>query len=681
MYRIGVDVGGTFTDFTVLDEDSFAVHYHKVSSTPADPSEAIRKGTSEVLDKLGIAPSQVSFMGHGTTVATNLIIERRGVDSGLLTTRGFRDVLEIGRQTRPSLFDYTVTKPQPLVPRSRRVEVSERIDAAGDVRAPLDEEDLERAVLALKEAGVRAVAICFLHSYRNNAHEERAREIVRRHLPDCYVSVSSEILPEFREYERLSTTVLNAYAGPRMQTYLDRLDEGIRGLGVPVSPYTVHSNGGLMSIPTVRRFPVRTCLSGPAAGVVGASAISAAAHAPNLITFDVGGTSTDVSLIRDGRPAFTSSRLVADYPIRTPMVDIHVIGAGGGSIAWIDDAGALKVGPQSAGAHPGPIAYDKGGAAVAVTDVNICLARLDPVALLQGRLPLNAAKAREAIESTLARPLGLSVDEAAYGVLRVVNANMSRAIRSVSTERGYDLSQFALFAYGGAGPLHACDVAAECGIPRVLVPQEPGTLCARGILLSDLTLDFVRTEIAPANAGTWQEVQRKFADMHMEADAWLDTEAVTADGRRFHGVIDARYVGQNHEVAVARDDIAGEGLDAFLERFADAHAREYGYAIPGRAVEIVNCRLQARGHVSRPPLNRVEPGGESDPAIGRRRVYFGRQGWIDTPILARERLYPGREREGPAIINEMSSTTVVPPGDAFHIDDIGNIVIEVRHEA
>ncbi|MGE3928218.1 MAG: hydantoinase/oxoprolinase N-terminal domain-containing protein, partial [Lautropia sp.] len=295
MYRIGVDVGGTFTDFTILDEDSFAVHYHKVSSTPADPSEAIRNGTAEVLEKLGIAPRQVSFIGHGTTVATNLVIERRGVPSGLLTTRGFRDVLEIGRQIRPNLFDYTVVKPQPLVPRSRRLEVGERIDAAGDVRTPLDEQELEQAVLALKEAGVRAVAICFLHSYRNNAHEERAREIVRRHLPDCYVSVSSEILPEFREYERLSTTVLNAYAGPRMQTYLDRLDEGIRELGVPVSPYTVHSNGGLMSIPTVRRFPVRTCLSGPAAGVVGASAISAATHIPNLITFDVGGTSTDVS--------------------------------------------------------------------------------------------------------------------------------------------------------------------------------------------------------------------------------------------------------------------------------------------------------------------------------------------------------------------------------------------------
>jgi N-methylhydantoinase A len=681
MYRIGVDVGGTFTDFTVLDEDTFDVHYHKVSSTPGDPSQAIRDGTAEILARLSIAPARVAFVGHGTTVATNLVIERRGVRTGLITTRGFRDILEIGRQTRPSLFDYTVTKPAPLVPRALRREVTERLGADGSVVTPLDESDLERAVLALKDAGVQAVAICFLHAYRNDVHERAARAMVERHLPGCYVSVSSEILPEFREYERLSTTVLNAYAGPRMQTYLDRLADGIAQLDIPARPYTVHSNGGLMSIPTVRRFPVRTCLSGPAAGVVGAAAISAAANFPNLITFDVGGTSTDVSLIREGQPAFTSSRLVASHPIRTPMVDIHVIGAGGGSIAWIDEAGGLKVGPQSAGAHPGPIAYGKGGERVTVTDVNICLQRLNPVALLDGRLPVDAAAARAAVLAQVAGPLGLDLEHAAHGVLRVVNANMSRAIRSVSTERGYDLSQFALFAYGGAGPLHAADIAAECGIPTVVVPQEPGTLCARGILLSDLTLDFVRTEISAATPQTWATVARHFDDMRAEGGAWLDRESIAPVQRRYRTLVDARYVGQNHEIAVPCEDFSAAGLDTFLERFGDVHAREYGYAIPGRRVEIVNCRLQAIGSVPRAPLNRFEATRPGPARVGRRQVYFGMHGWVDTEVYAREALAAGTRIDGPAIVDEMSSTTVVPPGDTFRIDPIGNLVIEVRHAA
>ncbi len=681
MYRIGVDVGGTFTDFTVLDDATLRVHYHKVSSTPADPSQAIRTGTAEVLEKLSIRPADVGFVGHGTTVATNLVIERRGVKTGLLTTSGFRDVLEIGRQTRPHLFDYTVTKPEPLVPRSLRKPVPERVGADGAVVTPLDDAALERAVLELKDAGVHAVAICFLHAYRNDAHEQAARRVVERHLPGCYVSVSSEILPEFREYERLSTTVLNAYAGPRMQTYLDRLADGIRGLGIPAQPYTVHSNGGLMSIPTVRRFPVRTCLSGPAAGVVGAAAVSAAADYPNLITFDVGGTSTDVSLIHDGQPAFTSSRLVADHPIRTPMVDIHVIGAGGGSIAWTDEAGGLKVGPQSAGAHPGPVAYDQGGERVTVTDVNICLQRLNPVALLDGRLPVNAAKARAAVERHVAAPLGLSFEEAAYGVLRVVNANMSRAIRSVSTERGHDLSGFALFAYGGAGPLHACDVAAECGIPRVIVPQEPGTMCARGILLSDLTLDFVRTEIARADASAWTRVGAHFAGMRGEGEAWLEREAIAPGQRRFRAIVDARYVGQNHEIAVPCDEFGPGGLATFLQRFAEVHGREYGYAIPGRDVEIVNCRLKAIGRVPRAPLDRLAASASVSGPLGSRKVHFGPHGWVDTPLYARDRLPASARIDGPAIVDEMSSTTVVPPGDRLRVDAIGNLVIEVRHAA
>lgn len=377
MHRIGFDVGGTFTDFTMLDESTGAVHYFKVPSTPHDPSEAIGTGLAHLVKALALNPSSVRHLGHGTTVATNLVIERKGARTGLITTRGFRDVLEIGRQTRPHLYDYDVVRPVPLVPRELRIEVDERVMSDGTVRVPLNEAQVEEAARSLAAAGVEAVVICFLHSYRRAEHERRAREIVQRVLPSAYISLSSDVLPEFREFERMSTTVLNAYMGPRMGSYLERLLGRVRDLGISAELDTVHSNGGLMSVTTAREVPVRTCVSGPAAGVIGAAEIGRAAGFANLITFDVGGTSTDVSVIVRGKPLFASDRLVADYPVKTPMIDIHVIGAGGGSIASIDDAGALKVGPRSAGANPGPVAYKLGGTEPTITDANIVLGRLD----------------------------------------------------------------------------------------------------------------------------------------------------------------------------------------------------------------------------------------------------------------------------------------------------------------
>ena len=403
MYRIGFDVGGTFTDFTLHDTTSGMLRHFKVPSTPADPSEAIESGLRTLLDTLHIAPSEIGFVGHGTTVATNMVIERRGVATGLIITRGFRDVLEIGRQVRPHLYDYTVRTPVPLVPRECRLEVSERIDAAGAVLHALDEAEVAAAADALAAQGVAAIAICFLHSYLNDAHERRAAEIVRARLPHVYLSTSSDVLPEFREFERFSTTAINAYVGPRMERYLDRLLARLSGLGLTAQPYTIHSNGGLMSVESVRRYPVRCCLSGPAAGVVGAAEVARGAGYANLITFDAGGTSTDVSLIERGVPAFASARTIADYPVRSPMVDVHVIGAGGGSIAWLDDAGALKVGPRSAGADPGPVAYGRGGIEPTLTDANIVLHRLDPMALLGGRMLVDAGASRRAIAERIAR--------------------------------------------------------------------------------------------------------------------------------------------------------------------------------------------------------------------------------------------------------------------------------------
>jgi N-methylhydantoinase A len=595
MYRIGIDVGGTFTDFTLLDEASGGVSFHKVPSTPHDPSEAIERGIAELLKAHGVPAGQVSHVGHGTTVATNLVIERKGALTGLITTKGFRDVLEIGRQTRPHLYDYRVGKPPPLARREHRIEIDERVTAAGEVLAPLDEAEVERAARTLKNESVRAVAICFLHSYRNPDHEQRARAVVERVMPDAYISTSGEVLPEFREFERLSTTVLNAAVGPRMERYLERFLGRVKALGIAADPYTIHSNGGLMSARAVRAFPVRTCLSGPAAGVVGAAAIGLAAGYENLVTFDVGGTSTDVSLVWRGKPLFSSNRAIADYPVKTPMVDIHVIGAGGGSIAWMDDAGALKVGTRSAGADPGPAAYANGGAEPTITDAHICLHRLNPVALLEGRLEVDEQAARAVIERSVARPLGLSLEAAAEGVIRIANANMSRAIRSVSTERGYDLAQFALFAYGGAGPLHATDIAAECGIPTVVVPQEPGTLCARGMLLTDISFDFVRSELAMLAPASWQRVCELYAAAEAEARVWLERERVAPADRSFRYHVDARYQGQNFEMIVPLARIAPGGMDEFARTFHAAHRQEYGYDLPGKAIEVVNCRLQAVG--------------------------------------------------------------------------------------
>ncbi|WCK80103.1 hydantoinase/oxoprolinase family protein [Agrobacterium fabrum] len=677
MYRIGVDVGGTFTDFTVTNAVTGENRYFKLSSTPADPSVAIVDGIEQVLKSFDIAAADVSYIGHGTTVATNMIIERRGVPTALITTKGFRDVLAIGRQTRPALYDVSITKPDPLVERFRRREVDERLNAQGVALKDLDRSELEIVLDELASTGIKALSVCFLHSYRNAAHEEEAARIIAEKLPGIYVSLSSKVLPEFREYERTSTTVLNAYVGPKMADYFDRLEEKLRELGIPVAPMTIHSNGGLLSIDTAKRLPVTTCLSGPAAGVIGSAVVGAAAGIAKIVTYDVGGTSTDVSLIVDGRPKFTSSRDVAGYPVKLPMVDIHVIGAGGGSIAYVDDAGALKVGPRSAGALPGPIAYDRGGEEPTLTDANICLNRLNPIALLDGRMPIDRASALHAIEERIARPLGITGEAAAYGILQVAVANMSRAIRAVTTEQGHDIAEITLFAFGGAGPLHAAEVARESGIRRILVPQEPGTMCARGALLLDVSLDFVRMQLAEATAEGWKTACKALGEMLSDGNDWLETEKVDTALREFHLAVDAHYAGQTHDIRVALNGVDSDGLAQFLADFGEAHKAGYGYDIPGQAVVIVSCRLQAVGRVPK-SITPTYAGGASIAAArtGEREVYFGPQeGWRLTPIYRRSALPVGEDVAGPAIIDEMSSTTVVLARQTAAIDAFGNIII------
>lgn len=680
MYRIGVDVGGTFTDFTLLDETSGEIHFHKTPSTPHDPSEAIENGLRGMLGRLGYAAGDVSYLGHGTTVATNIVIERRGARTGLVTTKGFRDVLELGRQARPSIYDYRVEKPPVLIPRDRRVEVLERIGPAGEVLIELDEGSLDAAVRKLAEIGVESVAVCFLHSYRRPEHEARAKAVVKAILPNAYITLSSEILPEFREFERMSTVAVNAFVGPKMGAYLERFRGRVRDVGIPVEPYTIHSNGGLMSADTVYANPVRTCVSGPAAGVVGAAEIGRLAGLPNLITFDVGGTSTDVSLIDNATPLFTSARLVAGYPVKTPMLDIHVIGAGGGSIAMIDDAGSMKVGPRSAGAAPGPVAYGRGGTEPTITDANLCLGRLDADTLLGGRMKVDLEAARNAIRDVIATPLGLSLEEAAHGIIQIANANMSRAIRSVSVEKGYDMGEFALCAFGGAGPLHAAEVAVECGLRRILIPREPGTLCARGMLLTDLSSDYVRSFFADATAENWHRVLALFDVMAADGAAWLDKEHVPVGARRYRRVLDARYRGQNFEVKVDCDGIGPDGLAELEERFHAAHTKEYGYDIRDRAIQFVSARLQVIGEVPKAPQGEVRGGASLDGArAGTRPVYFdARHGWVETPIFRRGDLPSGVEFIGPAIINEMSATSLILPGQMVRVDSRGNLIVSTN---
>ena len=675
-YRVGFDVGGTFTDFCLLNINDGEVHYFKIPSTPDDPSAAIETGLAHLISEYNIVPEEITHLGHGTTIATNLVIERKGAKTGLITTKGFRDVLEIGRQTRPHLYNYRIKRPAPLVAREYRFEVEERMLADGSVYLPLDEAAVEQAAHEFAQAGINAVVICFLHSYRNPAHEQRTRDIVRSVLPDAYISISSDILPEFREFERLSTSVLNAYMGPRMGTYLERLRGRVENLGVTAELDTVHSNGGLMSITTVREVPVRTCLSGPAAGVVGAAEIGRAAGFDNLVTFDVGGTSTDVSVIVNNKLLFASDRVIADYPIKVPMIDIHVIGAGGGSISKIDDVGALKVGPDSAGADPGPVAYQRGGREPTITDANIVLGRLNPVALLDGRLPVNAKAAGMQMKKKIAEPLGLTLEQAAHGIIRIACSNMNRAIHSVSTEKGYDIRDFALMAFGGAGPLHATDLAREAGIRKILIPVEPGTLCARGILLSDITMDFVRSELSIANEKAWQHVRSVIDEMRQQGHAWLDREGVDNDRRELRVMIDARYDGQNYEITVNEDAIDEVNADEFVEKFQACHYQEYGYSIEGRSTEIVNCRIQAVGKINKNSQRFVNKEGEA--LIGHRKVYFDNEhGWTNAAIYRRGHLPAEFELDGPAIIEDMSSTTVIYPAQHLRVDLFGNLIIDV----
>jgi N-methylhydantoinase A len=680
-WRVGVDSGGTFTDVCLFDEEQGRVEVWKVPSTPDDPSRGIAQGVEEGLRRVspdaGARPaSRVAYFGHGTTVATNALIQHRGVRTGLITTEGFRDLLEIGRQKRPDLYDIQVDKPPTLVPRDLRLEVAERVLHTGEVATPLDEEAVRAAARRLKAADVKAVAVSFLYGFVRPEHEKRTLAILREELPDAFLSAGHEIAPEFREFERLSTVVLNAYLGPVMARYIERLTPRLEALGLATAPHLTQSNGGVIGFATAAAMPVRTVLSGPSTGVVGAQAIGRAAGMPDLITFDMGGTSTDVALLQDGQCKLASEATVHGYPIKAPMLDIHTVGAGGGSIAYIDAGGLLKVGPRSCGADPGPVCYDRGNREPAVTDANVVLQILNPEHLLGGRMKIRRALAVEAVQG-LADRLKLGLMETAQGILSVVTANMARAIRVISVQRGHDPRNYTLMAFGGAGPLHAARLARELDMRRVLVPANPGILCAMGLLLTDLRADFAVTRLLPATDEAANELAEGFAALTAQAERWFDQEGIATADRRLTRTVDMRYHGQNYELGIALPNSAT--MATLLASFAEAHRQRYGFATDEDPVEIVTLRLEANGVVRKADLKaHPEAGPDAFGAIAQHRdVWLAEsKGFVSTPIYARQRLRPGNRFAGPAVVEQMDATTLVPPGMTARVDRWLNLILE-----
>ncbi len=672
--RVGVDTGGTFTDLVALDVETGRIETLKVSSTPENPAEAVIEGLRRLLRQLGRSPQDVEGLVHGTTVATNAILEKTWAKTALITTEGFRDALEIGRQDRPDLYDFFVEKPEPVVPRYLRFEVPERLDYRGRVLKPLDERAVEAIAKQLQD---ESVAVVFLFSYLNPAHERRAREILQKSFRDPIV-LSSETLPEFREYERTSTTVLNAALVPVVSRYLEALEEELQALGIRRGVRVMQSNGGVAGVAQARRLPAALVLSGPAGGVAGAQFLGDLTGHKDLITLDMGGTSCDVSLIRGGQPRLNSEGAIAGRPLRLPMLDIQTIGAGGGSIAWVDAGGALKVGPQSAGAEPGPACYGRGGAEPTVTDAQLVLGRLDPERPLGDISRLDIEAARRAI-ARLAERLGLSLEETASGIIRVANANMERAMRALTVERGYDPRDFALLAFGGAGPLHAADLAKALSVPRVILPPAAGVLSALGLLTADAVLAFGQTVLQPLERADWRLLHKIFEEFREEGRKRFREDGLPEERVAFLPSLDLRYRGQAFElnVPLTPEELADlpKAQDAIKERFHAAHERAYGFAAPEEPVEIVHARLWAVGHETKPRLperrlTKAEP-------HARRPVYFEGAGWVECRVYEREALYEPFEIVGPAVLEGRDATALVPPGVRAHADAYGTVLLRL----
>lgn len=660
--HIGVDIGGTFTDLVLSMDGRLAIH--KLLSTPHNPADAMLDGLAAITPG-GLAA--LRRVAHGSTVATNAILERKGAKTALITTGGFRDILAIGRQNRPELYALQPQLPPPLIPRRWCYDVPERLDYTGAVLTPLDMAALDAVLDDIAAQGIEAVAVCFLYSYVNPAHEQavKARILERGLLAEWQIALSSEVLPEFREYERASTVALDAYVRPVMSRYLQNLEDRL-----PENTLLriMKSDGGMVSARRAREQAVQTALSGPAAGVIGAFHVAQMAGFDHILTLDIGGTSTDVALC-PGYPARRPESEIDGLPLRIRLLDIETIGAGGGSIARLDAGGALRVGPESAGADPGPIIYGRGGEQITVSDANAILGRLDADHFLGGGMALDTGAAQSAV-NILAEQMHLTPEAAALGVIQVANVNIDRALRRVSIARGYDPRDFTLVAFGGAGPLHACEVAERLDIPTVLVPRYPGVMCALGLLVADVALDYSRSVLQPVSAGTLATIQTQMAEMLGQAAADLEQEGIPADRRQLHAGLDMRYSGQAYELTVPLPDSPTE--DSLRADFHAAHERAYGHALSERVVEVVNVRLQAVG-LTEKPVFAAEPLHHSDGAealIGHKTTPDGR-----LALYERENLFPGSQLNGPALVFQLDSTVYIAPGWSARVDAYRNLVL------
>ncbi len=679
-YRVGVDIGGTFTDVVLLDPASQKLQFAKVSSTPSDPSRGFFAGVEKALAQNGRDPHRVGSILHGSTVATNAVLERKGSRMGLLVTQGFRDILEIGRAYIPGIFTNYMRweKPDRLVPLELVREIPERLGVDGSVVRELDESDARALIAELLKHDIESLAISLIHSYANSHHEERLARLVQDAAPNLPVSRSSEVLPEYREYERTMTTVLNAYVMPVVARYLQRIEAGLHERGYRAEVQIMRSDAGVMSLDAARERPVNTVLSGPAGGVKGATYVATVAGYPNVVSIDMGGTSTDVCLSTASEPRLSTDTWVSDYAVKVPIIDIKTIGAGGGSLAYVSSAGALRVGPQSAGAAPGPACYGRGGERPTVTDANLVLGRL-PATLAGGEITLGVELARTAVRNHVADPLGLSIEEAAYGIIRIVNENMLGALRVVSVQRGIDPRDLVLVPFGGAGPVHGAELARLCGIGTMMVPAVPGVLSALGFLLADVKNVFTLTRIGVIGDLDVGAYNADLARLIGQAGEWLVREGIPADDREVQIALDLRYQGQAYELTI--DVPARLDRDAWqnaAERFHLEHKRRYGYDQPFAKIEVVTLRVTAVGNLPKLSFTaQPEEGTDATGAIlSTAPVYFDGR-YQDTPFYDRARLRPGNRFTGPAIVVQSDCTTVLGPGDSVRVDGFGNLIVSV----
>jgi N-methylhydantoinase A len=679
--RLAADIGGTFTDTAVFDETTGKLSFGKALSTPKHLVEGINNGVA----KAGADYKSVGLFLHGSTVGINTILERRGAKTALIITKGFRDIYEIGRINRPDSYNLFFQKHEPLVERALRFEVNERILADGEVEKPLDDKEIEALGDHLASIGMEAIAILFLHCYRKPDHEQRAKAILQKRHPNIFVSASHELSQEYREFERCSTVVANAYIGPIVDRYVGGIDNHIRKEGFKGSFLIVQSTGGLYDSAQARQYCIRMLESGPAAGVIGTRMLCQTLGLKNAIAFDMGGTTAKAGVIHDGEPLTTGSALLGGYekalPVQIAMMDIFEVGTGGGSLAKVED-GMLRVGPQSAGASPGPACYGLGGSEPTVTDANLALGRLGADRFLGGEMKLDTAAAKKALETHIGKPLGMDATQAADGILRIAATAMSYAVKGVTTERGLDVGDYVLVAYGGAGPLHAVEVARELGMRRVIVPQAPGVFSAYGMLFSDLRYDFVRTWFTRLDDASFDEIEAVYKELEDEGRANIAQTSVKPDQIAIKRAVDMRYVGQEHAVTVDLPMEVFEKRDrkAIKEHFDAQHEQRYGTNAPAERAEIVSLRTAVTGVMRKPPQEKIKAGGAElakEAFTGKRPVYYEGAGFVDTPTYARAALLAGNKIAGPALIEEHASTTVLAPGDQLTVNAYGHLEIAV----